>query len=101
MKYSPSDPASLDMTTDTGADTPRPGILKRLWKSIRQIKRDLHVPLEGTEGMTRSQKFGARFRFLFKRHGWKLVWSFIIFYLIRDTVLYLLLPYLIAKGIWG
>jgi hypothetical protein len=72
-----------------------------LWNGIKQIKHDLRVPIEGTEGMSRRQKFGARFRFLFKKHGWKLVWSFIIFYLIRDTILYIIIPYLIAKGIWG
>lgn len=34
-----------------------------------------------------------------KALGWKAVVAFILFYLIRDTLLYILLPYLIVKGI--
>ena len=35
-----------------------------------------------------------------KKLGWKFVAAFILFYLIRDTILYILIPYLIAKGIF-
>ena len=35
---------------------------------------------------------------LFKRYGWKLVVGFVVFYLVRDTILYILLPYLIFRG---
>ncbi|KAA3613715.1 MAG: hypothetical protein DWQ05_15660 [Calditrichaeota bacterium] len=35
-----------------------------------------------------------------KSLGWKVVLAIIIFYLIRDSFLYLLLPYLIAKGLF-
>ena len=31
--------------------------------------------------------------------GWKMIVAFILFYLIRDTILYILLPYLVIKGI--
>ena len=34
-----------------------------------------------------------------RRLGWKAVAAFILFYLIRDTLLYIVLPYLIYKGI--
>lgn len=34
-----------------------------------------------------------------KQLGWKFIVGFILFYLIRDTILYILLPYLIYKGI--
>ena len=90
-----------EVTPDDVRTPARPGVFRRLWNGIKQIKQDLRVPLEGTEGMTRAQRFGARFRFLFKKHGWKLVWSFIIFYLIRDTILYIIIPYLIARKVWG
>ncbi len=33
--------------------------------------------------------------------GWKAIALFIIFYLIRDTILYILIPYLIYEGIIG
>lgn len=35
-----------------------------------------------------------------KRLGWKFVVAFILFYLIRDTFLYIIIPYLIAKGLF-
>ncbi len=35
-----------------------------------------------------------------KKLGWKFVTAFILFYLIRDTILYIIIPYLIARGIF-
>ena len=40
------------------------------------------------------------FRGLVKKGGWKLLFYFFMFYLIRDTFLYILTPYLIGKGIF-
>lgn len=40
------------------------------------------------------------FKVLIKKTGWKVVALIIVFYLIRDSIIYLLLPYLIAKGIF-
>lgn len=34
-----------------------------------------------------------------KKVGWKVILIVVIFYLIRDSILYLLIPYLIAKGV--
>lgn len=34
-----------------------------------------------------------------KSMGWKMILAFILFYLIRDTLLYIVIPYLLAKGI--
>ena len=34
-----------------------------------------------------------------KEGGWKVLFYFFIFYLIRDTILYIIIPYLIIKGI--
>ncbi len=36
-----------------------------------------------------------------RKKGWKVVVAFCLFYLIRDSFLYLLLPYLAAKGLLG
>ena len=101
MKSSPNEPATAQMTGEPSDRPMRRGIIRRLWESVKQIKRDLRAPIEGTEGLSRFQKIRARFRFLFKRHGWKLVWGFLLYYLIRDSFLYILLPYLAARGIWG
>jgi adenylate cyclase len=40
-------------------------------------------------------------RGLVKEKGWKIVAAVFLFYLIRDSVIYLLLPYLAARGILG
>ena len=40
------------------------------------------------------------FRGVVKKGGWTLLVYFFIFYLIRDTFLYILIPYLIGKGIF-
>jgi len=34
-----------------------------------------------------------------KEGGWKVLFYFFMFYLIRDTILYIIIPYLIVKGI--
>jgi len=39
------------------------------------------------------------FKGVLKKGGWSLLVGFILFYLVRDSILYLLIPYLIAKGI--
>jgi len=35
-----------------------------------------------------------------KQLGWKMIAAFVLFYLIRDGILYVLLPYLAYKGIF-
>jgi hypothetical protein len=39
------------------------------------------------------------FKELFKRRGWKFLMIIISYYAVRDTLIYLVIPYLIAKGI--
>ena len=39
------------------------------------------------------------FKGLIKEGGWKLLIGFFLYYLIRDTILYILIPYLIVKGV--
>ena len=41
------------------------------------------------------------FKGLVKKYGWKLVLAVFMYYLIRDSILYILIPYLIAKGLFG
>ncbi|NIR49495.1 hypothetical protein GWO43_13380 [candidate division KSB1 bacterium] len=38
---------------------------------------------------------------LVKRKGWKIVTAVVLFYLIRDSLLYIILPYLAARGLLG
>ncbi|MBI5265613.1 MAG: hypothetical protein HY851_00110 [candidate division Zixibacteria bacterium] len=76
-------------------------MLKRFRSALARIRHDWRAPLPGADRMTRRQRFTARFRFLLKNHGWKLVWGFIIFYLIRDVILYIIIPYLIARQVFA
>ena len=39
------------------------------------------------------------FKGVLKKGGWRMLMYFFLFYLIRDTILYILIPYLIVKGI--
>ncbi|MEW5795291.1 MAG: hypothetical protein AB1772_02925 [Candidatus Zixiibacteriota bacterium] len=71
----------------------------RFRELISQFRRDLREPLPGNAERSFGGKVAARFRYLVKRHGWKLVGAIVIYYLIRDTLLYIILPYLIARGI--
>lgn len=38
---------------------------------------------------------------VFKKYGWKIFAVFFVYYLIRDLILYVLLPYLIYRGVSG
>lgn len=38
-------------------------------------------------------------KLLVRRKGWKIVLLFLLFYLIRDSFLYILIPYLAVNGI--
>ena len=40
------------------------------------------------------------FKGLVKKGGWKFLFYFFMFYLIRDTILYILIPYLAWQGIF-
>lgn len=37
----------------------------------------------------------------FKKHGWKLFAVFFFYYLIRDSILYILIPSLIGYSLWN
>lgn len=39
------------------------------------------------------------FRGTLRRYGWKLFAAFFLFYLVRDVTLYVVLPYLAARGV--
>lgn len=64
---------------------------------LRRFKQDLRMPLPGTEELGRVGKIKARFRHLFKRYGWKIIVAIFCYYLIRDSILYIIIPYLIAR----
>lgn len=65
-------------------------------KSIRQ---DLRQSVPGHASRTIIHKIAWRFGFLFKKYGWKLVVVVVAYYLVRDTTVYVLIPYLVAKNV--
>ena len=38
---------------------------------------------------------------LFNRRGWKFLLIIVSYYAVRDSVIYIIIPYLVAKGIIG
>jgi hypothetical protein len=46
--------------------------------------------------LSRRGRIAHRFRYLTARYGWRLLVGVCLFYLVRDLVLYVLLPYLVA-----
>ena len=97
MKSSPLEDAAAQEGVANPVSAPRMNLWKRLKGFLSQFKRDLRAPLEGTEGLDRWGKVKARSRHLFKRYGWKLLVAICVYYLIRDGILYILIPYLVAK----
>tara|TARA_Y100000590_G_C15391152_1_gene890114 strand:- start:570 stop:713 length:144 start_codon:yes stop_codon:yes gene_type:complete len=46
------------------------------------------------------KKIKDRFKSIIDKYGWKAAVGIFLFYLVRDVSLYILLPWLIAKGIF-
>lgn len=75
----------------------RPGLLGRIRQFLRQFKQDIRTPLPGSTGKPLWARIRGRVGFLYRKYGWKLVAGVVAYYLVRDTLLYIILPYLIAK----
>ncbi len=115
MKFSPNEPALTDYelqqpdsATCDATPTRKPvghparkGVFRRLRDSLADFKADMRVPLPGQDRRSRFARFTARVGFILKRHGWKLVAAVVIYYFIRDTVLYIIIPYFLARQVFG
>jgi hypothetical protein len=77
------------------------GLIRRFRDALTRFKKDIREPLPNAESLSRYGKVRARLRHLLKRYGWKMFWTIFAFYLIRDAILYLILPYLVARQIIG
>jgi len=73
----------------------------RLRDGLRQVRVDLRKPLPGADQMSPRGRFVQRVRFLTARYGWRLLVTLFIYYLVRDVVLYLLLPYLAVSQLFA
>ncbi len=64
---------------------------------LRRFRADLRAPLPGTAGLGRGARLRARWAWLSRRYGWRLLAGLVLYYLVRDSLLYLLLPWLAAR----
>ncbi len=96
----PESPTSSSVEIDT-ATAKAPGLYQKLRRVLRQFRKDLRGPLPGSEGLGKWGRFKFRCRHLVRRYGWKLVLGIVIYYLIRDSLLYIIIPYFVAKKLLG
>lgn len=97
MRLSPPDPPTPDPVCNELIGQRSSGWRRRFKETLEQFKADLRVPLPGTEGRGRGAKIKARFAHLTHRYGWRLLLAIVLYYLIRDSLLYIVIPYLTAK----
>ncbi len=101
MKSLPPESSTSSDAEFDAATAKTPSLYQKLRGVLRQFRRDLREPLPGSEGLGRWQRLRLRFRHLIKRYGWKLVLAVVIYYLIRDSLLYIIIPYFVAKKLLG
>lgn len=75
------------------------GIFGRLKAAGRDFWAALFGHLPETDGKPFWRRAGIRLKVIYRRYGWKILMAVIIYYLIRDTILYIILPYLVVKQI--
>jgi len=79
--------------------------MNRLWNRfrnfLRRFKNDLRKPLPGLSEKSFIRRLSIRFRYMFQNYGWKLFILVIAYYLIRDLVIYIIIPYFIVNQVVG
>ncbi|MDZ4724052.1 MAG: hypothetical protein SGI97_09155 [candidate division Zixibacteria bacterium] len=65
-------------------------------KSSRELAKPAKAPFR--ERLRQKLRFPKSWKEV-KSRGWKFILAFFLFYLIRDTILYIIIPYLIYEGI--
>ncbi len=75
------------------------GDLKKLWAAARTLAASLVLPYTAARVMTNARAFGTFFRAVWQA-GWIAIAAVFTYYLVRDSILYLLIPYLLYKGIF-
>jgi hypothetical protein len=73
-------------------------VFRRFTQQFEEMRRDIAVPLESESRLPRGARFRARTKRLVAKYGWRIVAAVFAFYLIRDLVLYVLLPYLAIRS---
>lgn len=71
-------------------------MLQHLRSQFQAIRRDIQPTVSERE-LPRGARFRVRSKRLAAKYGWRIVAAVFAFYLIRDLVLYVLLPYLAIR----
>ncbi len=66
---------------------------------FKNIRHDFRAPVPPEHATSWSSRMRWRFRFLFRKYGWKLVMVVVAYYLIRDVTLYIIIPLLITRRV--
>ena len=61
------------------------------------LKRSFWLQIKGNFQECRQTFKEGGFRAVIRRYGWKIFAIFFSYYLVRDSILYLLIPYLVAR----
>jgi hypothetical protein len=101
MKSLPSNDPGTTVSLAGTAPQAKPGFFRRIKNYARQIRRDFFQPVPADAARTWWHKTAWRFTFLFKKYGWKILVALFLYYLIRDTTLYVVIPWLLAKRLIG
>lgn len=73
-------------------------MLKRLRDQCAAIRRDFAESPVSERDLPRGARMRAKMRRLTVKYGWRIVVGVFVFYLVRDLVLYVLLPYLAIRA---
>jgi hypothetical protein len=73
---------------------------KSLFRSMGVLRRSLKLPFSW-EKIKHDGRAIATFAGDVKRLGWKVIAAVVLYYLVRDSILYLLIPYLVYHGVFG
>lgn len=60
------------------------------WQKLKQTFRDCRLTFRS-----------GGFKAVFKKYGWRIFAVFFVYYLIRDSIIYILIPYVAAKHIFN
>ncbi len=75
--------------------------VRRIRLDFAGVRSNLKAPLPDARGWSRRRRLSFRVRRLLRAYGWKLAIAFFLYYLVRDLVLYVVLPLLMADVIVG
>lgn len=74
--------------------------IKKLFGAVRTLAGSLVLPYTGARLVSNFRAFGTFFKTVYKL-GWIAIAAVLVYYLIRDSILYILIPYLLYKGFLG